>query len=108
MKTVMMVFAIASGTCFAQEEIKSQKNSENRKQQMEIEVSVYPNPTHGNLYIDGADGTKVIIYSLEGTYIGTWLIGSSGKVEITDLPIGTFICELHNNETLIRKRIVVL
>lgn len=32
----------------------------------------------------------ITITSVEGTYVGTWLIGEEGKTEVTDLPQGTF------------------
>ena len=75
---------------------------------MTMEVNVYPNPSQGQVIVEGGEGSTVTVYSSEGTYVGTWLIGSSGKTEITDLPQGAFMCTVQEGELRTVKRIVVL
>jgi hypothetical protein len=73
-----------------------------------MEVNVYPNPSQGQVIVEGGEGSTVTVYSSEGTYVGTWLIGTTGKTEITDLPQGAFICTVQEGTLRTVKRIVVL
>jgi hypothetical protein len=73
-----------------------------------LSVEVYPNPSDGNVFVQGKEGSTVTLYSLSGTYVGTWLIGAEEKVAITDLPEGSYLFSLKNNGTRVVKRFVVL
>lgn len=73
-----------------------------------LEVEVYPNPSDGNVFVKGKEGSVVTLYSLSGTYVGTWIINAEEKVAITDLPEGSYLCSLNNNGTRVVKRFVVL
>jgi hypothetical protein len=122
MKTIALVACIGiSGAYFAQEqnhlkgtEIEASPNSnsiekiEENRRLMTYDVAVYPNPSQGNLFVEGQKGTKVTVYSLEGTYVGTWEIGESGKVELTDLPLGSFVCSIIYHEQRTMKKFIVL
>ena len=110
---------IATGSCFAQEEnhlkgsvskeeINPIKEASQKREQMEVDVSIYPNPSEGRLFVEGKNGSVITITSVEGTYVGTWLIGDNGKTEVTDLPQGTFFCTIKEGENRISKKIVVL
>jgi hypothetical protein len=118
---VVMMCLLATGGCWAQEEkhlqgtLVNEEKSENeiielaqKRNVMEMEVSVYPNPSEGILYIEGHEGTSVTIYSAEGTYVGTWVVGEGQKVEITDLPQGTFICTITEGTKRTIKKILVI
>lgn len=78
------------------------------RQLMTYDVAVYPNPSQGNLFVEGQNGAKVTVYSLEGTYVGTWEIGENGKVELTDLPQGSFVCSITFQEQRTMKKFIVL
>lgn len=120
MKAIVLSMCIAmSNAYFAQEqnhlkgsEIESSPNSIEKvsetRQLMTYDVAVYPNPSQGNLFVEGQNGTKVTVYSLEGTYVGTWEIGESGKVELTDLPQGSFVCSIVYQEQRSMKKFIVL
>ena len=108
-----------TGCCFAQEEghLKGELRAEGsnsikeisqKREQMEVAISVYPNPSEGRLFIEGKNGSVITITSVEGTYVGTWLIGAEGKTEITDLPQGSFFCTIQEGENRISKKVVVL
>jgi len=73
-----------------------------------LEVEVYPNLSDGNVFVKGKEGSVVTLYSLSGTYVGTWIINAEEKVAITDLPEGSYLCSLNNNGTRVVKRFVVL
>ncbi len=73
-----------------------------------LAVEIYPNPSDGNFFVKGKEGSSVTVYSLSGIYVGTWVIGNEEKVAITDLPEGNYLCSISNGETRILKRFVVL
>lgn len=118
---VLSACVLVTGCCLAQEEKHLQGSSVNevkneneiielsqKRSVMEMEVSVYPNPSDGNFFIEGHEGTAITIYSAEGTYVGTWLVGEGQKVEITDLPQGSFICTINEGERRTIKKILVI
>jgi len=120
MKAIVLSMCIAiSNAYFTQEqnhlkgtEFESSPNSIEKvaesRQLMTFDVAVYPNPSQGNLFVEGQNGTKVTVYSLEGTYVGTWEVGESGKVELTDLPQGSFVCSIVYQEQRSMKKFIVL
>lgn len=118
-RAVVLMCLIATGSCFAQEEnhLKGSvskeetnpiKEAAQKREQMEVAVSIYPNPSEGRLFVEGKNGSVITITSVEGTYVGTWLIGEEGKTEVTDLPQGTFFCTIQDGETRTSKKVVVL
>lgn len=118
---VLLVCVLTAGNSFSQEEkhLEGTKEVEETKTnaifetaqkraQMEAVIAVYPNPSQGNLFIEGKLGSIITVNSLEGTYVGTWIIGNEQKVEITDLPIGSFLCTINDGAVRTVKKIVVL
>lgn len=118
---VLLVCVLTAGNSFSQEEkhLEGTKEVEETKTnaifetaqkraQMEAVIAVYPNPSQGNLFIEGKLGSIITVNSLEGTYVGTWIIGNEQKVEITDLPVGSFFCTINDGAVRTVKRIVVL
>lgn len=117
---VLMVCLLVAGSSFAQEEkhlegTKEEESSSNaifetaqKRAKMETVIAVYPNPSQGNLFIEGNEGSIITVNSIEGTYVGTWIIGAENKVEITDLPLGSFLCTINDGEIRTVKRILVL
>lgn len=112
---------LVAGSYYAQEENQIQgstlsiekpinqiKEISEKRSKMEIEISAYPNPSQGKLFIEGETGSLVTLYSLEGTYVGTWSIGEDRLVEISDIPQGTFICTIIYQEIRTVKKIVVI
>jgi hypothetical protein len=120
MKAGLWMVLFVAGNAIAQEEnhlkgVTQEEGSANVIQELsqkvaslELEVKVYPNPSQGQVSVEGEEGAIVTVYSSEGTYVGTWLIGYSGRTEISDLPIGTFVCTVSKGEYRTMKRIVVL
>lgn len=118
---VLMVCVLAAGCSFSQEEkhLEGTKEAEEsasnaifetaqKRAKMETVIAVYPNPSKGNLFIEGNEGSIITVNSIEGTYVGTWIIGTEQKVEITDLPLGSFLCTINDGEIRTVKRILVL
>lgn len=118
---VLLVCVLTVGSSFAQEEkhIEGTKEVEvtetntiletaQKRAQMEAVIAVYPNPSQGNIFIEGNSGSVITVNSMEGTYVGTWIIGIEQKVEITDLPVGSFLCIINDGPIRTVKRIVVL
>jgi hypothetical protein len=120
-RVVVLVVLSVAGTATAQEEnhlkgaVTPEEGSANPIEELSqkvaslaLEVQVYPNPSQGQVSVEGQEGATVTIYSSEGTYVGTWLIGPSGRTDVSDLPAGTFICTVNKDELRTVKRIVVL
>ena len=53
-------------------------------------VSVFPNPSEGEVFISGEQGTIVTVYTISGTYIGQWIVGVEGKIALSDLGVGMY------------------
>ncbi|MCE2711088.1 MAG: T9SS type A sorting domain-containing protein [Cryomorphaceae bacterium] len=73
-----------------------------------IDVEVYPNPSEGDLSITAREGATVTIYSASGIYVGTWIVGTEGKVFLEDLTQGTYICSVLGGTEKSIKKFVVL
>lgn len=71
------------------------------------EVSVYPNPSSGPVHIDAPKGATCQIYSIKGTYVGTWTVGDAG-LDLIDLTTGTFVAAVQYNGITRTSRIVIL
>ncbi len=120
-RVVVLVAVFVAGYATAQEEnhlkgaLEPEEGSANPIEELSqkvaslaLEVQVYPNPSQGQVSVEGEEGATITIYSGEGTYVGTWLIGPSGRTDISDLPSGTFLCAVNKGDYRTMKRIVVL
>jgi hypothetical protein len=72
------------------------------------EVKVYPNPSEGNIFIQGKVGSNCTIYTMAGTYIGTWVIGLEGTVAIQDLGVGMYVATVQEENSRIQHKFIVL
>ena len=112
---------LVTGCCFAQEEkeIESSitkgeiiKNEilevAKKRAELEVVLSIYPNPSYGSICIEGYEGSVVTLHSAAGTYVGTWKITEDKKLTIFDLPSGSFVCLIDDGQVQTIKRIVVL
>jgi hypothetical protein len=72
------------------------------------EVKVYPNPSEGNIFIQGKVGSNCTIYTMAGTYIGTWVIGLEGTVAIQDLGVGMYVATVQEENVRIQHKFIVL
>ena len=72
------------------------------------EVKVYPNPSEGNIIIQGKVGSNCTIYTMAGTYIGTWVIGVEGTVAIQDLGVGMYVATVQEENSRIQHKFIVL
>ena len=70
-------------------------------------VEVYPNPSKGPVHIIAPSGATCQVFSLSGTYVGTWEVGENG-LDLTDLPSGIFIAAVTYNSIKRTSRIVIL
>jgi hypothetical protein len=118
---VLFLGVLATGCCFAQEEKELEtpffkgeivKNEilevAKKRAELEVVLSVYPNPSYGSICIEGYEGSVVTIHSAAGTYVGTWKITEDKKLTIFDLPSGSFVCIIDDGQMQTIKRIVVL
>ena len=118
---VLFLGVLATGCCYAQEEKEMEtsvfkgelvKNeilevAKNRAE-LEVVISVYPNPSYGSICIEGYEGSVVTLHSAAGTYVGTWKITEDKKLTLFDLPSGSFVCLIDDGQMQTIKRIVVL
>lgn len=70
-------------------------------------VEVYPNPSRGPVHIKAPSGATCQIFSVSGTYVGTWEVGENG-LDLSDLPSGIFIAAITYNSIKRTTRIVIL
>lgn len=120
MKTISLFAALLAFFCVhAQEQSHLQGSSvdsptnditqvSNAVQASALEVSVFPNPSKGNLTIGGKEGSTVTVYSASGIYVGTWIIGAEESVSLEDLTTGSYICSVERDGVRCMKRFVVL
>lgn len=73
-----------------------------------LEIEVFPNPSRGELTVEGKEGSVITVYSSSGIYVGTWMIGPEERVNLQDLSVGSYICSVENNGLRSLKRFVVL
>ena len=73
-----------------------------------LEVEVFPNPSAGQLTVEGKNGSTVTVYSTSGIYVGTWVIGAEEKISLEDLTTGSYICAVELEGARCVKRFVVL
>ena len=60
-------------------------------------LSVYPNPTQGLLQVQNAEGDKVRVYNTQGKLLITKnLRDSSATIDVSALPIGTYLLLVQN------------
>ncbi len=110
----VLIFSVFLGTTLAvsaqstDNEIKlfAQKRADCVERSL-CEVSVYPNPTSGPVHVDAPNGADCQIYSISGTYVGTWKVGEAG-LDLVDLPTGTYVAAVQYNGITRTSRIVIL
>jgi hypothetical protein len=118
---VVFLCVLATGCSFAQVEKELESPGFNgeivkneilevakKRAELEVVLSVYPNPSFGNICIEGYEGSLVTIHSAAGTYVGSWKITEDKKLTIMDLPSGSFVCLIDDGQIQTIKRIVVL
>ena len=118
---VLFLGVLATGCCYAQEEKELEtpffkgevvKNEiwevAKKRAELEVVLSVYPNPSYGSICIEGYEGSVVTLHSAAGTYVGTWKITEDKKLTLFDLPSGSFVCLIDDGQMQTIKRIVVL
>lgn len=68
-------------------------------------LSVYPNPSNNELYIDQVKtGSTIQLYSLDGNLNGTWVATTDGQMQldIADLSSGLYLIRVTNTDGLIQ------
>ena len=73
-----------------------------------VSISVYPNPTVGQLFFDGLeDNVKIEIYNLAGQMMCETYRDFDFSIDISDYPAGTYVIRLiPANSNMVIKRIV--
>ena len=62
----------------------------------------YPNPTSGFLHVPVSEGVAKV-YGLDGVGVGTFVV-SDGRIDLSDLPAGTYIVRLPEHELRVVKQ----
>ena len=72
-------------------------------------VSIYPNPTKGQVYILNAAGSKVSVYSAAGALLNTVPALSGNSIDLSGLTQGVYFLVVERpDHSIIRKKIVVM
>jgi hypothetical protein len=119
MKVVLMLGILFAFNAFGQEtgHLSGSGESENTENgiiavgqlhdQAQSLIKVYPNPSAGDVYISGAEGGTLTVYSISGIYIGNWPIGVE-PVVLSDLLPGTYLIHAKEGEITTSHRFVKL
>ena len=91
----------------AQMEDNEIKNVAKQRTLAECEIVVSPNPSQGMIFINAPAGTKCIVSSSKGTYIGTWNVEDDG-FRLEGLSTGTYIVVIKDGEQAVTRKFIVL
>jgi len=70
------------------------------------DISIYPNPTKGNLFVRSKDEVrKIVIYDLSGRIIRSSISGIK-KMDISELPSSAYIIEVQMKDRIYKQRII--
>lgn len=101
--------------CNSQEEVMDACNPSHSNDDKLKEISIYPNPTQGEIYIEFSapdpDQTCLNLTGLSGKVIKSWVREFSEdkmKVSISEIPTGTYFLNLISNGQVLHHKIVVL
>jgi hypothetical protein len=66
-------------------------------------ISIYPNPTSGNITIETATAGTLSIYNIDSKLIGQYRIDvPSGTIELpSDLPTGIYTCKFNREDGVV-------
>lgn len=72
------------------------------------ELSVYPNPSNGiiNLSMEDEEKANIIVFDLSGKLLSS-IIDSNGIIDLSGLPEGMYILEIHTENSIRRANIVI-
>lgn len=101
-----MVFSVFSQSVDNEILLVAQKRAD-CIERSQCNVSIYPNPSNGPIHIDAPKGAQCQIYSITGTYVGTWEVGETG-LDLIDLPSGSFVAAVSYNGITRSSRIMIL
>ncbi len=105
-KVILSVLLFSATLSFAQG-VKENEGETKKSELMNFEVSVAPNPSNGSFKIDAPEGAKVMISTVSGTYVGTWLVEKDG-LYMQDLPAGSYLIMINSKEAVLTKKLLVL
>jgi len=74
------------------------------------QVTVYPNPTNGNLEITAPstfNGAKIQLVDIEGKTVESWANWTGSKLDLASFDKGLYILELQKDGNIVRKRVVL-
>lgn len=71
-------------------------------------LNIYPNPASQSLIIQTAKNDCIVqvnIYSMQGQLVKTY--NQTSTLDISTIPVGMYIVEIHNNNEIIKKKVLV-
>jgi hypothetical protein len=72
-------------------------------------ISVYPNPTTGKIYLNGAKNTHVTVYSITGSLIVEYKDFSTNLIDLSGVENGIYILNIVTEDnTVLNKKISIL
>lgn len=72
-------------------------------------VKVYPNPSHGEVFISGLHNAAITVYNTSGTVVAEYADFNGGKLNLSNLDEGIYILKIViDNEISLNKKISLL
>ncbi len=73
-----------------------------------VEISLYPNPSNGKIYLDNAAGLNFALYDINGKNLFSEFINSEKQFfDLSNFPKGVYIAVLKNKKESFSKKIVL-
>jgi len=73
------------------------------------DISIYPNPTTGEIYLTGAEKSAVYVYSSSGMLINSYKDFSNNMIDLSNLENGIYILNIVSEDnTMINKKISIM
>jgi hypothetical protein len=72
-------------------------------------IHIYPNPTNGKVFVDGAEHTNVLVYSVTGSLIVEYNDFFTNMIDLSSLENGIYILQVvSEGTTVINKKISIM
>ena len=105
-KVVLLQLFLLFGIAFAQTNGNTSQ-SKKQKELAQCHIVVAPNPSHGTIFVNAPEGSRCIVSTSKGTYIGTWLVEKEG-FRMEGLSTGTYIVMIKQNQQMETRKFIVL
>jgi hypothetical protein len=104
---LLQLFLVITASAFSQSEDNEIIRIQKKRELATCEVILYPNPSTDRILIAAPQGASCQIYSVQGTYVGTWILGEE-ELEVTDLGSGNYVALISNAGSTVRRNFVIL